>query len=201
MIAAVLLLEVLLHLAAPRIRIAVNMQYDPELGHRGVGVLEGHRPQGQEATPRPGRHLGQSVVLGPQEAGRLGRKVGKGFYLYHEGHKSDPDPEAYKLVGVTPLASVDAARLEQRLVYIMLNEAAMAALEGVVRSPRDGDVGAIFGIGYPPFRGGPLRYIDMLGATRVVQTLESLAAAYGPRFTPAPALVAMAREGRRFHRD
>ena len=77
----------------------------------------------------------------------------------------------------------------------------MAAAEGVVRSPRDGDVGAIFGIGYPPFRGGPLRYIDMLGATRVVQTLEGLAAAHGPRFTPAAGLVDMARQGKRFHPD
>ena len=53
--------------------------------------------------------------------------------------------------------------IEQRLLYAMLNEAAMAVGEGVVRSPRDGDIGAIFGIGFPPFRGGPLRVIDTLG--------------------------------------
>jgi 3-hydroxyacyl-CoA dehydrogenase/enoyl-CoA hydratase/3-hydroxybutyryl-CoA epimerase len=163
-----------------------------DVGQKAAGVMQA--AFGERMTPAPG--ISKMV-----EAGRLGRKSGKGFYLYHDGHKTDPDPAAYRLLGVTPLASVDPGEIERRLVYIMLNEAAMAALEGVVRSARDGDVGAIFGIGYPAFRGGPLRYIDMLGATRVVQTLEALAAAYGPRFTPAPALVAMAQAGRRFHPD
>jgi len=163
-----------------------------DVGQKAAGVMQA--AFGDRMTPAPG--ISRMV-----EAGRLGRKSGKGFYLYHDGHKTDPDPAAYRLLGVTPLASVDPGEIERRLVYIMLNEAAMAALEGVVRSARDGDVGAIFGIGYPAFRGGPLRFIDMLGATRVVQTLESLAAAYGPRFTPAPALVAMAQAGRRFHPD
>jgi 3-hydroxyacyl-CoA dehydrogenase/enoyl-CoA hydratase/3-hydroxybutyryl-CoA epimerase len=163
-----------------------------DVGHKAGGVMQA--AFGERMTPAPG-------IAKMVEAGRLGRKSGKGFYLYHDGHKTDPDPAAYKLLGVTPLASVDSGEIERRLVYIMLNEAAMAALEGVVRSARDGDVGAIYGIGYPPFRGGPLRFIDMLGATRVVQTLEGLAAAYGPRFSPAPALVAMAQGGRRFHPD
>ena len=77
------------------------------------------------------------------------------------------------------------ADVERRLLYVMLNEAAMAHGEGVVRSARDGDIGAIFGIGFPPFRGGPLRMIDDLSATRVVDTLRQLATAHGPRFTPA----------------
>ena len=83
----------------------------------------------------------------------------------------------------------------------MLNEAAMAPGEGVVRSPRDGDIGAIFGIGFPPFRGGPLRMIDDLGARRVVSTLQALEAEFGPRFTPAPALVAMALADGRYYPD
>jgi len=163
-----------------------------DVGQKAGGVMQA--AFGERMNPAPG--MGKMV-----EAGRLGRKSGRGFYLYHDGHKTDPDPAAYKLLGVTPLASVDSGDIERRLVYIMLNEAAMAAAEGVVRSPRDGDVGAIFGIGYPPFRGGPLRYIDMLGATRVVQTLEGLAAAHGPRFTPAAGLIDMARQGKRFHPD
>jgi 3-hydroxyacyl-CoA dehydrogenase/enoyl-CoA hydratase/3-hydroxybutyryl-CoA epimerase len=163
-----------------------------DVGQKAGGVMQA--AFGERMNPAPG--MGKMV-----EAGRLGRKSGRGFYLYHDGHKTDPDPAAYKLLGVTPLASVDSGEIERRLVYIMLNEAAMAAAEGVVRSPRDGDVGAIFGIGYPPFRGGPLRYIDMLGATRVVQTLEGLAAAHGPRFMPAAGLVDMARQGKRFHPD
>jgi len=91
--------------------------------------------------------------------------------------------------------------IERRLVYILLNEAALAVAEGVVRSPRDGDLGAIYGIGYPPFRGGPLRYTDYLGAGDVVRALEALALAYGPRFTPAPSLLEMARNGAKFYPD
>jgi 3-hydroxyacyl-CoA dehydrogenase / enoyl-CoA hydratase / 3-hydroxybutyryl-CoA epimerase len=133
------------------------------------------------------------------EAGRLGRKAGKGFYVYHEGHKTEPDPQAYKLLGVSPLASVDKGMIERRLVYILLNEAALAMAEGVVRSPRDGDLGAIFGIGYPPFRGGPLRYLDTIGAAQAVKTLEDLAATVGSRFEPAPVLVEQARTGTGFY--
>jgi 3-hydroxyacyl-CoA dehydrogenase/enoyl-CoA hydratase/3-hydroxybutyryl-CoA epimerase len=154
------------------------------------GVM--HAAFGDRMTPGPG-------IAKMVEAGRLGRKAGKGFYAYHDGHKTDPDPQTYRLLGVTPLATKDFAQIERRLVYIMLNEAALAAAEGVVRSPRDGDIGAIFGIGFPPFRGGPLRLIDALGAARVVQTLEGLAAAHGPRFIPAPSLVAMAKGGGRFY--
>jgi len=127
--------------------------------------------------------------------GRLGRKAGKGFYLYVDGKKTDPDPKAYQVAGVSPLAGVDEGMVERRLVYSLLNEAAMAMGEGVVRLPRDGDIGAIFGIGYPPFRGGPLRTIDSLGAANVVATLEQLAAAHGPRFQPCQALVEQARGG------
>ncbi|MFZ5624188.1 MAG: 3-hydroxyacyl-CoA dehydrogenase NAD-binding domain-containing protein, partial [Gemmatimonadota bacterium] len=130
---------------------------------------------------------------------RLGRKNGRGFYLYVDGQKTGVDEKVYKVFGARPMAEFDAKQVEERLVYAMLNEAAMAAGEGVVRSPRDGDIGAIFGIGFPPFRGGPLRLLDDLGAANVVATLERLAAAHGPRFMPCETLVAMAREGRRFH--
>ena len=81
----------------------------------------------------------------------------------------------------------------------MLNEAAMACAERVVRSARDGDIGAIFGIGFPPFRGGPLRMIDDIGARGGVATLHELQDQFGERFRPAPALVEMAREGGRYY--
>ncbi len=81
----------------------------------------------------------------------------------------------------------------------MLNEAAAACSEEVVRSARDGDVGAIYGIGFPAFRGGPLRVIDDLGASRVVSTLHELEDQFGERFRPAPALAEMARQGGRYY--
>jgi 3-hydroxyacyl-CoA dehydrogenase/enoyl-CoA hydratase/3-hydroxybutyryl-CoA epimerase len=172
--------------------IALLDEVGMDVAAKASGVME--VAFGERMRPGPG-------VPKMVEAGRLGRKAGKGFYLYHSGHKTEPDPDAYKLLGITPLASVDRAELERRLVYIMLNEAALALAEGVVRSPRDGDLGAIYGIGYPPFRGGPLRYLDSLGAQQVVGTLEALAQAYGPRFSPAAPLVEMARTGKQYYKD
>ena len=75
----------------------------------------------------------------------------------------------------------------------------MALDEGVVRSPRDGDMAAIFGFGFPPFRGGPLRYLDELGVPAVVETLERLRQAYGERFAPAGRLQRMGAAGASFY--
>jgi 3-hydroxyacyl-CoA dehydrogenase/enoyl-CoA hydratase/3-hydroxybutyryl-CoA epimerase len=130
---------------------------------------------------------------------RMGRKNGRGFYLYPKGQKAGPDETVYDLLGLRPAKPATTEVIEQRLVYSMLNEAAMAAGEGVVRSARDGDIGAIFGIGYPPFRGGPLTYIDDLGAASVVQVLRGLEQKMGARFAPAETLVRMAGRGERFY--
>jgi 3-hydroxyacyl-CoA dehydrogenase / enoyl-CoA hydratase / 3-hydroxybutyryl-CoA epimerase len=81
----------------------------------------------------------------------------------------------------------------------MLNEAALACADRVVRSPRDADIGAIFGIGFPAFRGGPLRMIDDVGASRVVEVLYQLQEQFGERFRPAPSLLEMARSGGRYY--
>ena len=131
--------------------------------------------------------------------GRHGRKSGRGFYHYHDGHKTGPDERVYDLLRIHPRDSHSPETIEQRLVYAMLNEAAMAASEGVIRTPRDGDIGAIFGFGFPPFRGGPLRMIDDLGAVRVVSVLRDLAAQFGDRFTPAARLVEKSERNERYY--
>ncbi|MCU0620083.1 MAG: fatty acid oxidation complex subunit alpha FadJ [Gemmatimonadales bacterium] len=147
-----------------------------------------------------GDRLAPADVVGRMTAdGRLGRKSGRGFHRYEDGRKGGVDDDVYRLLGVKPRPDVAAEVVERRLVYAMLNEAAMAAGEGVVRSARDGDIGAIFGIGFPPFRGGPLTVIDDLGPERVVATLRDLSAAFGDRFAPAPSLVRLAEAGGRFH--
>jgi 3-hydroxyacyl-CoA dehydrogenase / enoyl-CoA hydratase / 3-hydroxybutyryl-CoA epimerase len=133
--------------------------------------------------------------------GRLGRKNGRGFYEYGKGKKGRVDETVYRVIGVEPLAGADKSAAQRRLVYIMLNEAARAVAEGVVRRARDGDIGAVMGFGFPPFRGGPLRMIDTLGPDTVVRTLQDLERDYGERFTPAEALVEMARAGERFYED
>ncbi|HEU5359002.1 MAG TPA: fatty acid oxidation complex subunit alpha FadJ [Gemmatimonadales bacterium] len=146
-----------------------------------------------------GERLEPSGVVGTMIADkRLGKKNGRGFYVYHDGHKTGPDESVYDLLGVHP-SSKYAEDIERRLVCAMLNEAALAFAEGVVRSPRDGDLASVFGIGFPPFRGGPLRLIDTWGAAKVVEMLSDLASHAGPRFTPAPALVEMARSGKTYY--
>ena len=147
-----------------------------------------------------GERLEPSDVLDRMLADdRQGRKNGRGFYEYRDGKKAGPDASVPALLGVTPQENTPAATVERRLLYAMLNEAAMAAHEGVIRTPRDGDIGAIFGIGYPAFRGGPLRTIDALGPARVADTLRELAGIYGHRFRPSPSLVAMAERGEKFY--
>ncbi|MES2124218.1 MAG: fatty acid oxidation complex subunit alpha FadJ [Gemmatimonadota bacterium] len=147
-----------------------------------------------------GDRLTPSRVISVMRADdRLGRKNSRGFYFYKDGHKTGADGSVFQLLGVRPQGEVDRQLVEERLVYAMLNEAAMAMGEGVVRTPRDADVGAIFGIGYPPFRGGPLRTLDAIGAGEAVAKLERLEASHGPRFHPAPVLEEMARTGGRWY--
>ena len=134
-------------------------------------------------------------------AGRTGRKGKKGFYRYDEkGKKSGIDASVYDLLPTGPRrVEVPQDEIQRRCVLAMVNEAVRCLQEGIVRSPRDGDVGAVFGIGFPPFRGGPFRYVDSLGAERIVRALEGLNADRAPRFVPAQLLIEMAREGRRFY--
>ena len=160
-----------------------------DVAHKGSGVM--HRAFGERMTPTDG--LARMI-----DAGRLGRKSGLGFYRYTKGKKKTVDPTVYEILNVQPRPVPDAD-IEKRLVFALLNEAVRALEDGVVRSPRDGDIGAIFGIGYPPFRGGPLRQIDGLGAVHVVDTLDRLSQAYGERFKPADALRQMAESNLRLY--
>ncbi len=89
--------------------------------------------------------------------------------------------------------------IAQRCVMMMLNEAARCLDEGVIRSARDGDIGAVFGIGFPPFLGGPFRYMDELGAEKVVKTLRYLQQQYGENFAPCERVQRMAEQGERFY--
>jgi 3-hydroxyacyl-CoA dehydrogenase/enoyl-CoA hydratase/3-hydroxybutyryl-CoA epimerase len=142
--------------------------------------------------------------------GRLGKKANKGFYLYGKNVKKglkygfkpkgkQVDTSIYTLLGVNPIGKLSADEIAKRCIYMMLNEAARCVDEGIVRSARDGDIGAIFGIGFPPFLGGPLRYIDNVGAASLVDQLTQWAQKYGERYTPCDALVAMAKNGTRYY--
>lgn len=140
------------------------------------------------------------------DAGRLGRKSSSGFYQYGKAAdeaskhgKRPPDPLVYGVLGVTPNRKMDSAEIVERCLLAMVNEAARCLDEGILRSARDGDVGAIFGLGFPPYLGGPLRYVDSAGAAALSTRLERLAARHGERFEPAPGLKALAARGGKFH--
>ena len=123
---------------------------------------------------------------------RKGRKNGRGFYLYpQKGRKKQVDSTIYRLLNITPKHHLDAQNISQRCVMMMLNEAARTLEEQVIASARDGDVGAVFGIGFPPFLGGPFRYMDHLGIDVVVNSLESLMQRHGARFAPCSLLKEM----------
>ncbi|WP_050726542.1 fatty acid oxidation complex subunit alpha FadJ [Vulgatibacter incomptus] len=135
------------------------------------------------------------------EDGRLGRKNGRGFYSY--GSKKKPvDETLYDLLPEgRKRRGFPAEEIQQRLSLRLCNEAALCLQEGILHSPRDGDIGAVFGLGFPPFRGGPFRWMDTLGAVEVVRRLRAFEDRHGARFKPAQLLVDMARKGERFHHD
>ncbi|MEW9798126.1 fatty acid oxidation complex subunit alpha FadJ [Alteromonas sp. CYL-A6] len=132
--------------------------------------------------------------------GRKGKKNKKGFYLY-EGKKpgKEVDESIYTLLGLTPSSSRSEKDVAERCVLMMLNEAARCLDEGVIRNARDGDIGAIFGIGFPPFLGGPFRYMDSLGIAHVVERLNYYAGTVGDKFAPAECLVRMAENDQKFY--
>ena len=153
----------------------------------------------------------QAVVA----SGRYGRKTKKGFYLYdEEGKKGDVDPSVYTLLApgarettatsgnqLQARAQIPQSEIQQRTVLPLLNEAARCLAENVIRSARDGDVGAVFGFGFPAFRGGPFRYMDSIGIPELVKRLEDLNDRFPGRFEPAEVLVSMARRGDRFYSE
>ncbi len=135
-------------------------------------------------------------------AGYGGRKAGKGFYRYRAARRGrELDRGVYAAAGLGPRRRWPAPDIRDRLALLMLDEAVRCLDEGVLRSATDGDVGAVFGLGFPPYTGGPFRWADRLGAAQVVTRLETLAERHGRRFAPADGLRRLAREGGHFHPD
>lgn len=134
------------------------------------------------------------------ENGRIGKKSGSGFYRYEEvdgdwSRIDTVDESVYEVVGVEPADRIpdDAA---DRMLLRMINEAFFAFGDGILYSASDGDIGAVFGLGFPAHLGGPFHHIEQRGASNVLSDLEDLASRHGSRFTPAPALVEVARSDR-----
>jgi 3-hydroxyacyl-CoA dehydrogenase/enoyl-CoA hydratase/3-hydroxybutyryl-CoA epimerase len=129
---------------------------------------------------------------------RMGRKNGRGFYVYEDGERNGVDVTVYAALGLGERSTIDRAEIQERLSLAFLNEAARCLEDGVLRSARDGDIGAVFGLGYPPFRGGPFWTIDSMGSDVVAARLRVLEDRFGERFAPANILVDHAASGEPF---
>ncbi len=149
----------------------------------------------------------ERMKLGGEEAlvaaGRLGRKNGKGFYRYDGTTRVGPAEEAYAALRAPrrDKSPLPAEVIEARLVLPMINEAAFCLEDGIVRDPGKLDLAMIFGTGFPPFRGGLLRYADSLGAHRVFARLDDLSERLGPRFAPAETIRTLANARQGFYSD
>jgi 3-hydroxyacyl-CoA dehydrogenase / enoyl-CoA hydratase / 3-hydroxybutyryl-CoA epimerase len=128
----------------------------------------------------------------------LGRKSGKGFYDYQIKGKETLNPHMNEFQALQA-PQVDDAELRDRLVLLMVNEAARCLEEGVVTAPEDVDFGMIMGTGWAPFRGGPLNYADSTGLPAVVARLQELQRRVGNYFAPCTLLAEKAARAERFY--
>ncbi|NUN07474.1 MAG: fatty oxidation complex subunit alpha, partial [Bdellovibrio sp.] len=137
------------------------------------------------------------------EAGRLGKKNGKGFYHYSEdGKRGDVDQSIYAALGLgQPTNPHDSKECIERGVFAMVNECALALVEDrIVETPHEVDLAMIMGTGFPPFRGGLMKYTDSLGAQYVADQLSMYSAnRKAVRLKPSTPLANMAKSNRKFY--
>ncbi len=166
----------------------------------GAHIYKGKMSQDFIKT-RPGVKISDAMVR-LYDAGFKGRKNKKGFYLYDEKGKKmhgKINPEMYKHFGGENRKKFDRTEIQQRMGMIMMNEAAMCLQEGILLSARDGDMGAVFGLGFPPFSGGPFRMMDTMGLANVEKIMTDLSSKHGQRFTPAAIISEKSKAGKGFH--
>lgn len=132
--------------------------------------------------------------------GRLGKKNKRGFYRYDDkGKKQGIDETIYHYFGNPTRKEFAQETIQNRMGMVMVNEAILCLEENILLDARDGDVGAVFGLGFPPFTGGPFRYVDYIGLDKVLAIMDDLSVKYGNRFKPAKLLRDMAAKGQKFH--
>lgn len=132
-----------------------------------------------------------------------GKKVGKGFYIHEGKNKRVINPQIAEILKTSSdmHAVLDSQLMVDRFVLVMLNEACRCLDEKIIENPAYLDMAMITGTGFPPFRGGLLRYADSVGLSKVVSRMHELSAKYGERFKPVDLLTTMAAEGRRFYQN
>jgi 3-hydroxyacyl-CoA dehydrogenase/enoyl-CoA hydratase/3-hydroxybutyryl-CoA epimerase len=132
-------------------------------------------------------------------AGLLGRKNGRGFYLHDKSAEAKVNPQASTFVQNQAARGLPREELPERMVLLMVNEAARCLEEQIVAGPQDVDFAMIMGTGFAPFLGGPLRYADSLGVDVVVGALENLVDRGVAHFEPCALLRKMAADRRGFY--
>jgi 3-hydroxyacyl-CoA dehydrogenase/enoyl-CoA hydratase/3-hydroxybutyryl-CoA epimerase/3-hydroxyacyl-CoA dehydrogenase/enoyl-CoA hydratase/3-hydroxybutyryl-CoA epimerase/enoyl-CoA isomerase len=151
----------------------------------------------------PDRVIASPLVPSLVKQGRLGQKSGRGFFSYqNKKGRAEEDPAVEKLIAPYRRGNRKFSReeLTNRLFLPMLLEATRMLEDKIARDVRDIDLGLIFGIGFPPFKGGLLYWADTIGAAKLVETLKPLES-LGTRFQPTPLLRDMAKSGRKFYPD
>ncbi len=139
------------------------------------------------------------LIFWMEEQGRLGRKANAGFFDYDEKGKRvgywKGLQDKYPLAEDQP----DLIEVQERLMFAQVLEAVRALEEGVLEDIREGDVGAILAWGFAPWSGGPLSWLDIIGAPYAAERCDQLAAQYGERFACPPLLREMADKGQTFY--
>ncbi|WP_375056631.1 fatty acid oxidation complex subunit alpha FadB [Zobellella sp. DQSA1] len=171
-----------------------------------VGIDTGHHAAAVMAEGFPARmsKAGKDAIDVMYEQQRFGQKNGKGFYAYSQDKKGKPkkeaDPQSYQL-----LQEVVESRLEleqddiiARMMIPMINEVVLCLEEGIIGSPAEADLALVYGLGFPPFRGGVFRYLDTLGLVNYVAMADKFAH-LGPLYQVSPGLRQMAADGKTFY--
>ena len=136
------------------------------------------------------------------EAGLHGRKSKKGFYNYSEKKgrlkKSSPNQDVYNYFGNPKSNKLSSKEITERTMLMLLNEAVWCLEDNILQNAKDGDIGAVLGVGFLPWSGGPFSYMNLLGIDHVVERMQHYAKIHGPKFNPRPMLIEMAKNGKTF---
>jgi 3-hydroxyacyl-CoA dehydrogenase/enoyl-CoA hydratase/3-hydroxybutyryl-CoA epimerase len=149
----------------------------------------------------PDRTVIPEILQHMVKSRQLGRKAGRGFYIHHRGKEPRPNRSlaiAHPASRI-PSTPTDSKTLQDRMVLLMVNEAARCVEEGVVSGPEDVDFAMVMGTGFAPFHGGPLRYVQTIGTKPAVERMETLVRAGATHFEPCQLLRNLAASGRGFY--